>query len=119
MRTLSCRLPVLLLLPLLGGCEAELPSDLGPCEEGTELTWTDVDPIFAATCAPCHDSALATEAERSGAPPEVNYDTPEAAANNGFLTWSEIWIGRMPKEGEISDEDALLVWEWLSCEEPS
>jgi hypothetical protein len=48
----------------------------------------------------------------------VDFDTADAAAAPGWLAWSQIQRGLMPKEGELPREDALLLWEWWSCGGP-
>jgi hypothetical protein len=105
---------------LVGGCAPdELPGDLGECPEDSDIGWSDVAPIFEAHCTRCHATTL-TGSARSGAPEFVDFNTSNAAATNGFLTWSMIWTEQMPKAADpLTEDDARLVWEWLSCEGPS
>lgn len=112
----------LAVLVALAGCDggasedSGLPVELGECPDDSVL-WEDVAPLFAESCAGCHSSEL-EGADRQGAAELVNYDTPEAAYQNDFLTWSTIWSGQMPPAGPLDDADALLIWEWLSCGGP-
>ena len=91
-----------------------LPAELGDCAEGTDLGWADLEPVFAGHCTGCHSTTL-TGDDRVGAPEMIDYDTEDAALANAFLTWSVIYSGQMPKTGSLSDENALTIWEWLSC----
>ncbi|MEZ4320840.1 MAG: hypothetical protein R3F61_25410 [Myxococcota bacterium] len=98
--------------------DAGLPDDLGTCADGTALTWADVEPVFTPNCARCHASTL-TGPDRNGATVGVDFDAPETARNGAFLTWSQIYTEKMPKTGDLlSTDDALLIWEWLSCGGP-
>lgn len=99
------------------GCPQELPDSLGDCADGTELAWSDVEPVFTAECTTCHASDLGV-GDRSGAPVGSDFDTPEAAISGSFLTWAQIQGGRMPPGGTLEYADGLLVWEWLSCGGP-
>lgn len=111
------RLPLVASLLLLGGCPSGLPDSLGDCADGTELTWADAGPVFAEHCADCHSSTLSGDA-RQGATEGVDFDTPDAARSPAFLAWSQIWTGAMPEGDAMEDVDALLLWEWLSCDGP-
>ncbi len=114
----SRSLAIIGLLTTLTACEPaaeELPAGLGSCEDGTDLAWSDVQPILQQHCTSCHSSEL-PEGDRSGAPLFVNLDEEATVVPQGFLVWSTIWNGSMPKNGPaMPDEDAWLVWEWLSC----
>lgn len=97
---------------------AVLPIELGDCADGTALTWADVEAVFAAGCTSCHSTALTGE-DRNGAAEFFDYDTPQAAINNAFLSWSMIYSGQMPKNtGPLPDDERWLLWEWLSCGGP-
>ncbi len=104
----------------LAGCPSgDLPSDLGECPDGSSVSWVDVQPVFAGNCTRCHASELVTSDERSDATEGFDYDSAEAARSSAWLVWSQISSGRMPKDAEFTTaEDALLVWEWLSCDGP-
>ena len=122
---------LLVLLALLAACGAEddsgssggeetgLPAELGSCADGTALTWTEAGPIFGQRCAGCHSSALAG-ADRQGAPAPINYDTPEDAVVNAFVTWGSISSGAMPlpDAAALPAAEAAEIWEWLSCGGP-
>lgn len=105
-------------LLVLSACpmEQELPSELGECLPPT-VTWEQVQPVLDAHCNSCHSASLA-EGERQGAPLLVNFDSPEDARTNGFLTWTVIQTDRMPPLGPLEHADALLIWDWLSCNGP-
>ena len=107
-------------LLFLAACPMEeLPSDLGECPDGSSVSWADVRPVFADNCTRCHSSELVTPDDRSDATEGFDYDSPEGARSSAWLLWSQISSGRMPKDSEFSnDDDALLVWEWLSCDGP-
>ena len=105
-----------LLLTACPGEEAELPTALGDCGEPT-VTWEQVEPVFADNCTSCHDSTL-EEGDRQGASLLINFDSPEEARSNGFLTWTTIQTGRMPPLGPLENSDAMLIWDWLSCNGP-
>ena len=105
-------------LLFLAACpSAELPSDLGECPDGSSVSWEQVQPVFAENCTRCHSSELVTPQERSDATEGFDFDSAEAARSSAWLVWSQISSGRMPNDAEF-DADALLVWEWLSCDGP-
>ncbi len=108
------------LLLSLSGCGAvALPTALDDCAEGTELTWTDVQPAFEANCTRCHSSELTSPTERQQAPAGSDYDTALAARAEADLTWFRIQNGTMPNDAALtSDADALDIHEWLSCGGP-
>ena len=107
---------------LLAGCppgDEELPATLGDCPQDSTITWTEAEPVFTTWCADCHSSALEA-GSRQGAPVAVNYDSPEDAAVNDFVTWTQIHQQRMPLTGgPVPEEQAWIVWEWLSCGGPT
>jgi uncharacterized membrane protein len=107
----------LLFAVLLFGCADPLPDALGDCADGTDLTWSEVEPLFAEHCTSCHSSQL-DGAAREGAPSALNYDTPEAAMSQAFSAWIQIRRGSMPVAGPMPDEDAVVLWEWFSCGGP-
>jgi uncharacterized membrane protein len=95
-----------------------LPDAVGDCPDDAESSWADVEPVFAAHCTRCHDADLEGE-ERSGAPEHIHFDSAEDARLNDFLTWSMVWSARMPPDRDgMSDDEAWVVWEWLSCGGP-
>jgi uncharacterized membrane protein len=98
------------------GCPPEeLPSTLGDCAEGTELTWEQTKVVLDAHCTRCHSSALG-EGERNDAPLLMNFDTEEDVFAHAYASWPQIWIGRMPKDtGPMPYDDAMILWEWFSC----
>ena len=105
---------------LLSACPGDegLPTALGDCPDDSVVVWADVEPIFSANCTRCHDSELGP-GERNGAPEAVNFDNSSDAALNGFRTWTMIQMGLMPlNAAPLPEEDALLIWEWLSCGGP-
>ncbi len=112
--------PVLLMVAAsVAGCPtAELPADLGDCPDDSSVTWRDVEPVLADHCTRCHSSELVTPEERQDATEGVDFDTPEAARGQSWLAWSQVTTGRMPKDGGLADEDALILWEWWSCGGP-
>jgi len=96
-----------------------LPTSLGDCADGTDLTWTEIEPILEANCLRCHDSALTGPTDRQQAPANSNYDTPQAARSEPDTTWFNVQSGRMPNDAVFtSDADALDLHEWLSCGGP-
>ena len=107
-------------LVFLAACPSgELPSDLGECPDGSSFFWEDVQPVFAENCTRCHSSELVTPEERSNATEGFDFDSAGAAGSSAWLVWSQISSGRMPKDSEFTDDDdALRVWEWLSCDGP-
>lgn len=118
MRSVVMMLALLGAGPMSAGCPVTLPANLGDCADGTTLTWSEVEPIFAENCAGCHSSTLSGD-DRNGAPEDVDFDSPDWARDADWLTWSQIHSERMPDDGPMSSpEDALLVWEWLSCGGP-
>lgn len=112
--------PALLLAAVVGlGCPPQgLPDGLGDCPDDSSVVWASVEPILTVDCAGCHASTRETAEERQDAPEGVDFDTADAAAAPGWLAWSQIQRGLMPKEGELPREDALLLWEWWSCGGP-
>ena len=107
-------------LLLLTGCPSGgLPTDLGECPDGSSVSWPDVEPVFAENCTRCHSSELVTPDARSNATEGFDFDSAEAARSSAWLVWSQISSERMPNDADFtSDDDALLVWEWLSCDGP-
>lgn len=101
---------------LLAGCRSELPSELAETCPDPAVTWADVEPIFLSECVECHSTALPVGA-RQGAPAFTNYDNPEVARVDGFLTWTMIVNARMPPV-PLEEADARLIWTWLSCDGP-
>lgn len=95
----------------------ELPGALGDCDESADIGWADVEPVFAAHCTSCHASTLASE-ERQDAPVGVNFDSPETARLNADMTWMMVRSEQMPRDGVVPFEEAMLLWEWLSCGGP-
>lgn len=59
-----------------------------------------------------------TPEDRQDATVGVDFDTPEAARAPAWLAWSQIRSERMPKDGSLDAEDALLLWEWWNCDGP-
>lgn len=103
---------------LLGACEPELPAELGDCPEDSTVGWAEASAVFEANCTRCHHSELEGD-DRNGAEELVNFDTREAASQNDFLVWSMIWPERMPPDADpMSEDEAWIVWEWLSCGGP-
>ena len=105
-----------LILLLLGCPPKGLPTQLEECPDDS-VTWADAEPVFAEHCTRCHSSTL-PDGARSGAPLLINFDTPEAALMQDFVAWTQITTGRMPIGATLPDEDALVIWSWLSCGGP-
>jgi uncharacterized membrane protein len=96
----------------------KLSIEMGDCADGTDLTWADAEVVFSDRCTECHSTTLTGDA-RKGATEFIDYDTAEAAIANSFLTWSMMYSGQMPKDaGPLPDDEAWLLWEWLSCGGP-
>ena len=96
-----------------------IEATLGDCADGTDLGWTDLEPVFAEHCATCHASTL-SGADRNGAAALINYDTEEEAKVNSALTWQVIFSEQMPFNADpLPPADAWQIWEWLSCGGPS
>lgn len=101
----------------LTGC-GEKVADTGCALHDPPLTWNNFGAGFLAeNCNGCHHSML-PEAERSGAPLGVDFDTPEGAG-----TWRDEIEARatpddatMPPSGPLSEEDRMLLSELLRCE---
>jgi uncharacterized membrane protein len=89
--------------------------DPGDCPEGSTVSWTDVEPLFAEHCISCHSSELSGD-DRVEAPENYNYDTMEAAQAHPNWTWAEIKLGHMPPTDPLSEEEQELVREWLACQ---
>ena len=94
-----------------------LPESLGRCNPDNSTNWSDVEPLFAMHCIDCHSSAL-DASMRQGAPIGVDYDTAETARLNSDMTWQMIATERMPLQDSVPHEEALLIWDWLSCGGP-
>lgn len=116
---LSSPMLLALIAALVAACTSDvLPTDLGDCPEDGSLTWAAAGPVLAEHCADCHSSELLTPEDRQDATEGVDFDSAEGARAQDWLAWSQIRTGRMPKDGELSTEDALLLWEWWSCGGP-
>ena len=89
----------------------------------SDITWSDVEAIFASNCTSCHSSEN-TGTARVGAKELVDYDTADLAYNSSGttpeITWYEIYVSSMPpgQYNVVPDADALLIHEWLSCGGP-
>lgn len=105
--------------------DTELPEDLGTCPTGSTVTWTDVEPIFSANCTRCHSSTL-TGDDRNGAPEGVHFDSAADArrptGEDRDYAYERIRLGEMPDDGAtagyVPTDEALLLWEWWSCQGP-
>ncbi|MCO4773209.1 MAG: hypothetical protein KDA24_24460 [Deltaproteobacteria bacterium] len=118
MRSLFASVSLLLALPLVG-CPVSVPADLGDCPDGSTVTWTTVEPVFADNCTRCHSTSLVGSADRLSAPEDWDYDTADASVRDPDESWRRIYIENMPPDAEMSDADKLLVWEWYSCDAPN
>ena len=94
-----------------------LPDSLGRCNPDNSLNWSGVEALFGAHCTDCHSSDK-DGSQRQGAPPGIDYDTAELSRLNSDRTWQMIVTEQMPSEDPVPHEDALLIWEWLSCGGP-
>lgn len=97
----------------------EVPEEIGECPDGSTVTSADVEAVLADNCTRCHSASL-TGDDRNGAPDEYNWDTAadvRAYDADAFL-WNRIYLGEMPEDADMADEDAYVLWEWLSCGSP-
>ena len=122
-RSTPAALAILGLL-VAAACNGEgLPNALTDCPSGSEVSWSDVQPIFVSHCTSCHSSEN-TGPARVGAKELVDYDTADLAYNSAGTTpevsWYEIYANTMPpgQYNVVPDADALLIHEWLSCGGP-
>ena len=73
--------------------------------------------FLGGKCQSCHAS---TAPNRHGAPPNVFFDTEEAA-----MEWSErIYVtifeeGSMPPSGGVTNDERILLEQWLECPTPN
>ena len=83
------------------------------------LTWADAGQAFADNCTRCHDSAL-VGADRNGAPESANYDSAAGVLSVGdALVWQRIHDGEMPPDADpVPQDEAEVIWAWLSCGGP-
>lgn len=104
------------LTELSAGSDARtLPEELGDCDSTGPEPWAAAGPVFAEHCTRCHASTLTGDA-RQGATPQVDFDTPEAAARDPWLTWTQVATARMPVDGPpVPFDHATTLWRWLSC----
>ena len=98
-------------------CFGEFEHLTGECDADSMVVWSEVEPIFQSHCTACHASELEAS-DRQGAPVGIDYDQAEHARLNSELTWQLIRTGQMPLQGTVPFEDAMMVWEWLSCGGP-
>lgn len=104
------------LLLLLLGC-GEKSGDSACAEHDPPLDWARFGQgLMASQCTGCHHSLL-PEAERSGAPLGVDFDTEE-----GVQAWREEILSvatpedaTMPPSGPLEAELRAELEEWLSC----
>jgi uncharacterized membrane protein len=75
--------------------------------------WDDMKPLLDTNCVPCHASDLAAE-HRNGAPPNVNFDTYEAASASALKAVSAIQKDTMPPDSVLSDEEKELFRKWVN-----
>lgn len=109
----------------MANVDTELPDDLGTCPTGSTVTWATVEPIFSANCVRCHSSTLVGD-DRNGAPEGVHFnsaaDARRPTGEDRDYAYERIRLGEMPDdgptEGYVSTDDALLLWEWWSCQGP-
>jgi hypothetical protein len=100
------------------------PEDAAPAADHTcdtpQLTWENTgDPFVTTWCTGCHSAEVA-EAQRFGAPPNINFDT---------LAEVQLWQDRiravaladdaaMPLAGPATAEDRTRMGQWLDCGAP-
>lgn len=105
-----------ILAALLLACGADTSGDSATASCDDSVTYETFGRGFMTQhCQPCHAS---TTAERNGAPAEVVFDTED-----DVRTWSDRILARatgptpdMPPRGGVSDDDRVLVEQWLTCE---
>lgn len=87
------------------------------CDEAPVVTYANFGQGFLThNCQPCHGSETAN---RYGAPENVTFDTKEDVSD-----WFERIhsttigeMGSMPPAGTINEEDQVMLYWWLVCEE--
>ena len=118
---------VLFLCAVLGACVMETEPEEEPnleelsCPPDSVLSYESFGAPFMATwCTTCHSSAL-PEAERAGAPLGVDFDSLEAIRARADRVWARAagHNNTMPPVAGPSEDDRLLLGEWLACGAPS
>lgn len=111
---------------LLEFLECTTPDNRDYAEELTDcpdasLTYAHVAPAFETHCASCHHSSL-SGADRNGTPATANWDDPAAIRAKIDVMWGFVFTGFMPLGAPDflaeSPEDALLIYDYLSCGAP-
>jgi len=76
-------------------------------------------PLLFTWCTGCHSSAV-PEKDRRGAPLTVNLDALEnvRALRDRVFARAADAHKTMPPAGGISDDDRLLLGDWLACGAP-
>ncbi len=94
--------------------------ELGDCPDDS-ITYADVSPVFEARCNSCHSSSL-VGGDRNGAPDGANWDDPAAIRGAAELMWTYVFTAYMPigQPDFLADspEDALAIYDYLSCGAP-
>lgn len=86
------------------------------CEVVTPPQFADV--ALLDSCTGCHSSTL-TDADRNGAPVDVNYDTYEDAVAGAEHGAEAVNAGIMPPGGgTLTEEDKQAFYAWALCGQP-
>ena len=91
------------------------------CDQGTYLTYDNFGASFLeAYCVSCHHSSL-TEADRIGAPPEVNFDSSELAQlwRASILVKAGAEGATMPPNQKVPTQERKDFADWLNCGAPN
>ena len=72
---------------------------------------------FRISCNGCHASTL-QGAARFGAPPGIDFDIYESAAEHAEHAAEEVFAGRMPPTAELVDADEQTLYRWALCGTP-
>ena len=99
------------LAPAFGGCGEE--AGAGPCQDPPTFA-RDIAPLSNALCVTCH----APNANRRGAPPNLNFDDWPSVEPVVEEFADSITSGRMPPIGfepTATAEDRRIVRLWRTC----
>ena len=97
----------------------EVPEEIGECPDGASPSAGDVTAVLQEHCVSCHGSAVVGD-DRNGAPDGIDWESAQDLASFGddAYIWGRIYSGEMPEGTDMPDEDAYVIWEWLSCGSP-
>lgn len=107
------------LLSLLAACGDSGSSTGSSVDCSTVKGYSELSGAFSK-CTNCHDSTLTNATDRQAAPPDVNYDTYDAAKASAADGADQINQGLMPPsdQPQLTDAEKTDLLTWMQCDTP-